>query len=50
MGWVLIVYLGYSTGGFSAEFSTREKCEAAGAVIVAQASATTSRFFKCFEK
>lgn len=50
--WVLIVMMYYNRAGFTAEFTSKEKCEAAGQAVVGMDGGTLNTLVKytCVEK
>jgi hypothetical protein len=45
-----MIYLYYQAGGLTAEFSSRERCDAAGKAFLAKVHAGTNQMYICVEK
>ncbi len=48
--WVLIVMMYYNRAGFTAEFTSKEKCEAAGQAVVGMGGGDDLVRYTCVEK
>ena len=48
--WILIAFFGYKTGGFSAEFTTKERCEAAATQLMQGLRISSDQRALCVQK